>query len=332
MKPNLFQYATKELSQDAFLCWFISWSNLDLKEINPELHRQSKYFLSSILKKSALELPEKYEVEIKTQYEKIDILMLITSKEENIVFMIEDKVSSSEHNNQLERYKKIIGKKFKKYIPVLTYIKSDLVFKSELKKVTESGYHLIDINEFYHLIANEYVENDIFNDFKAHLKGKVKGYNIYHPCKQWGNSHWHSFAREVNCHFPDSRSGSYHLGSTWWVIILKEKLDKIKNIDISIEITNRKKLMIKIHSKEGILNKEIQKGILKNILPSVEKQGAIKSKNIRGIKNRAIIEFPNFLKLDEDGLIDLKATLNFIKIIKTSFEKHLLSLRTIKTN
>ena len=31
---NLFDYATKELSQDAFLCWlFESWEDADLKEV-----------------------------------------------------------------------------------------------------------------------------------------------------------------------------------------------------------------------------------------------------------------------------------------------------------
>jgi hypothetical protein len=50
MKPNLFQFATKELSQDAFLSWFITWSDPCYKEINSELHKQSKYFISEVLK------------------------------------------------------------------------------------------------------------------------------------------------------------------------------------------------------------------------------------------------------------------------------------------
>ena len=27
MAPNLFYYATKELSQDAFICWLLAWAN-----------------------------------------------------------------------------------------------------------------------------------------------------------------------------------------------------------------------------------------------------------------------------------------------------------------
>ena len=26
MKPNLFKYATSELSQDAFICWLLEWA------------------------------------------------------------------------------------------------------------------------------------------------------------------------------------------------------------------------------------------------------------------------------------------------------------------
>ena len=28
-KPNIFKYATKELSQDAVICWLIEWSSYD---------------------------------------------------------------------------------------------------------------------------------------------------------------------------------------------------------------------------------------------------------------------------------------------------------------
>ena len=31
MKPNIFNYATSELSQDAVLCWMFDWANFDNK-------------------------------------------------------------------------------------------------------------------------------------------------------------------------------------------------------------------------------------------------------------------------------------------------------------
>lgn len=326
MTPNLFQFATKELSQDAFLCWFISWSDLKLEAKNPKLHLQSKDFISNILKNNKLKLPKNYEIEVKTQYKNIDILVKIKTKPKNIILMIEDKVSSGEHSNQLTRYKKIIEEKFKEYDHVFSYIKSDLVFVNEINKVKASGYYLIDINGLSDLIKNEDINNDIFNDFKNHLEKKVNGYDIYTPYDQWGKSQWYSLVHKLNCKLPDTRFGRYHLGSIWWLIIEKTKLDDKKNIDISLEITNKNKLFIKIHSNKGILNKKIQEEIIKNIIPSIKKHGAIKSKNIRGTKTRAIIEFPNFVKLDENGVINLKETILFISLVKKSFNNYLLSL------
>ena len=36
MENNIFKYATKELSQDAFICWLVEWINH--KEENSELY------------------------------------------------------------------------------------------------------------------------------------------------------------------------------------------------------------------------------------------------------------------------------------------------------
>jgi hypothetical protein len=34
MAPNLFQFATKELSQDAFICWLLAWADENCKQKN----------------------------------------------------------------------------------------------------------------------------------------------------------------------------------------------------------------------------------------------------------------------------------------------------------
>ena len=49
MKPNLFNYATSELSQDAFLLWLLEWANPSNSEYDPELHLTAKVFLRRII-------------------------------------------------------------------------------------------------------------------------------------------------------------------------------------------------------------------------------------------------------------------------------------------
>jgi len=47
--PNLFDFATKELSQDAFKCWLASWANPLCRMIDNSLHQTATLFLESII-------------------------------------------------------------------------------------------------------------------------------------------------------------------------------------------------------------------------------------------------------------------------------------------
>lgn len=39
-RPNLFTYATSELSQDAFICWLAAWADPKFKDADPALHQR----------------------------------------------------------------------------------------------------------------------------------------------------------------------------------------------------------------------------------------------------------------------------------------------------
>ena len=41
-RPNLFDYATSELSQDAFLTWLIQWADEDYKDLDNSLNSCAK--------------------------------------------------------------------------------------------------------------------------------------------------------------------------------------------------------------------------------------------------------------------------------------------------
>lgn len=113
---NIFKYATKELSQDAFLCWLLSWYNIDENE-DEEINKLKEIaikFLEIILGKDDNLRNNKYKIEIKRQYKKMDVLILLKNKD-NIqdneyekAIIIEDKIFSSEHDNQICKYIKSV--------------------------------------------------------------------------------------------------------------------------------------------------------------------------------------------------------------------------------
>src|SRR4051794_18176618 len=101
-RPNLFDFATSELSQDAFLCWLLSWARDELCAVDPALHGTGTAFLSSLLALHGIDMPAGVKsLEIRRQHKDIDILVLVN---DDIVLAIEDKIDTSEHSDQLRRY------------------------------------------------------------------------------------------------------------------------------------------------------------------------------------------------------------------------------------
>ena len=88
MKNNLFSYATSELSQDAFLCWLLSFSLEDAKS-DIALQLCSK----EILKLFVPELRDQPFVlaNIEQQFMHIDVLLTITAGNQIYKIAVEDK-------------------------------------------------------------------------------------------------------------------------------------------------------------------------------------------------------------------------------------------------
>lgn len=109
--------------------------------LNPaENHGLGTFFLRHILKhfvsenKNALldnislfDL-ERYnfaDIEIRREWNNIDLLIIINEDVNKMVIAIENKVLSSEHSNQLERYRKTIEQEFSDYIKLFIYLTPD---------------------------------------------------------------------------------------------------------------------------------------------------------------------------------------------------------------
>ena len=105
MKPNLFKFATSELSNDAILCWMLEWGNYR----NSALYQLSNDLVNAFMGKNRSNINIE-SIRITRQYKHIDILLEINDK---YIIVIEDKIDTTEHSNQLQTYKKVIGEDFK---------------------------------------------------------------------------------------------------------------------------------------------------------------------------------------------------------------------------
>lgn len=159
-KPNLFRYATSELSQDAFLCWLIEHLNFHTddvayavaKELLKEIISQTNAENIDIPLEQLLHAP----LTIKRQVHHIDILLTfeLSNPEEKVYIMIEDKTHSGEsREKQLEFYREKLklGQSSGCIVPVL--FKTGYITQKERDNFLKREIVLIDYEIIYRIFA-----------------------------------------------------------------------------------------------------------------------------------------------------------------------------------
>ena len=102
VKHNLFAFATSELSQDAFFCWALDCLNRD--EDSP-LYGLGRSFWALLSGRKNDALPKIKGVVIRRQFKHMDVLALVVYSNLTVdALVIEDKVNTSEHDDQIQKY------------------------------------------------------------------------------------------------------------------------------------------------------------------------------------------------------------------------------------
>ena len=101
---NLFDYATKELSQDAFLRWLFENYNCENEKVRNVCKKLFNTFTNNDLDFSKI---DKNSLRTVAQWNKIDISIWFKCDGKEYLIVIEDKTTSEEHL-QLENYSNAI--------------------------------------------------------------------------------------------------------------------------------------------------------------------------------------------------------------------------------
>lgn len=178
-RPNLFSYATSELSQDAFICW-LEWVDPQYKEVNRELHKAGTDFIRKIYDLHKKDFPTSIEkVKITRQFKGLDILIEINGKQ---AILIEDKTYTKEHSNQLKRYYDAVVKmnKYNKCDVFPVYYKTGS--QSDYSSVFEAKYILFTRKKMLEVLqngVNKGIQDQIFLDYYSYLREIDQKYDGY---------------------------------------------------------------------------------------------------------------------------------------------------------
>jgi hypothetical protein len=200
--PNIFNYATSELTQDAFITWLLHWANPKYKTENEQLPSLGISFLASLLACQDIEINEDItNLHIKQQFHKIDVFVTFKIQDTSYGIIIEDKVHTSDHSNQLERYKTKVTELKACDVLVPIYFKTG--YQVNLSRIKEKGYHYYSIKDFLKLIPQEkiaHINNDVLTQFYSYLLKK-----------------------EVDYDYADTQANNYSIKAikdwTWWTCV-----------------------------------------------------------------------------------------------------------------
>ena len=196
-RPNLFDYATSELSQDAFLCWLLSWADHSYAKVDSTLHQTAIEFLRSIGSKfeiDAFDGAPALQVEVLRQHYGIDILALISVGINKYALVIEDKINSTMQNEQLARYRKTAQEQFSDHQQLRIYLKTGEV--SHAAKAKEDGYAVYSRTDLLNVLGGNVkkTEDSILRDYYQHWRLIDDEYQEFRtkPIDEWIN-HWRAW-------------------------------------------------------------------------------------------------------------------------------------------
>jgi len=319
-KPNLFTYATSELSQDAIICWLLEWGKLENKDINKELHQVSILFLNSLFDKfHDIETPKQYNsIKIYKQYKNIDVFCVINNE---YAIIIEDKTDTKNHSGQLEKYFEQINKKFDKSKILPIYFKTG--DQSNYAKVLDKGYKTYLRKDILAILDNPF-KNDVLQDYKSYLqkiednihsyknlslglwtRSAIKGFYIALQ-KELGDGNWDYVANPT---------GGF-LGF-WWYF---KGTDECKQY-LQIESDSHKTILcIKISVK----HKEDRKRLRTHWYKIIKKKSDELNFNFvkpsrfgSGNYMTILVLKDDFRKVNNNNIIDMKSTAKYLNTVKS---------------
>lgn len=193
--PNLYDFATSELSQDATLAYILSWAKPELKEQAPELNALGENLLRDLVRVAAkaramddpLDGRPINDLDVGVQLNRVDIYAEINK---STFLLIEDKTFTNQHSDQISRYEQTIREK-----KALEPSEKWTILPVYLKTGNDSATHGEDArygvylrhNLLKAISASPSVENAIITEFREHLEHMQKKTMAFKtaPVKDW---------------------------------------------------------------------------------------------------------------------------------------------------
>lgn len=105
------------------------------------------------------------------------------------VIIIEDKVNTSEHNNQLERYEKAVKENYENNIKIVyIYLKTGLKSSDNIQNIKTKGWNYISRKDFLDFLQSQNPQSEIYSEYLSNLlelQKESESFTKYDKLNSW---------------------------------------------------------------------------------------------------------------------------------------------------
>ena len=198
MKNNIFEYATGELSQDAFICWCANWYNDDSKPRLQEMSVELMKHFAGVDEINSVSICRQFSQDVYIEAQKyalkIDVLIIVN---DSVAVIVEDKTYTSEHDNQIQRYVEGIkylaenAKKDEDFYGIkdirTVFLKTGFMYDED--KCVKSDV-VISGEDFLKILSKYTGNSEILDSYIANLENNLKWYVDFGNYEGTEDSFW----------------------------------------------------------------------------------------------------------------------------------------------
>lgn len=176
--PNIFDWATSELSQDAFLCWLVAHAGASER---PDLQHVARAFIAWLWNRAHPERPcEAASVALVTaprkQQAHTDIFFSARINGAVVPFLIEDKCDTSHHREQLTRYAAWLStQKLQQGASddVKVYYKTGHHFEED-RAAVQHGYVVVGLEDIVTFFDGQTATSEVLADYRGYISAMLE--------------------------------------------------------------------------------------------------------------------------------------------------------------
>lgn len=331
-KPNIFKYATSELSQDAFICWLIAWADKSNQSINPKLNKCAISFVQKLLQKD-----ENYKienVEVGRQWKNIDVWAMINNE---YFLVIEDKKATTSHSDQLNKYANTAREHYENDDIKIKRVYFKMEEQGQYNKVNEAGFIPFSRKDMLNILSvniteSSHVEqNDILSDFYENLISldkSVNSYKVKELNKQSGNA-WKGFYSEIQKEIGGSWKYVSNPRGGFWGFYWNWREVEVEGVKFQLYLQlEQSQLTFKMYAYQGNERNKARSIYRKHLYKKAKEKGIIVENFGRIGKFMSVARLKNeYRKLNEKGNLDFEETIKELNKIMELLNETVYSMK-----